>query len=216
MIRLHRSSLPALPPQANTATSGKRWAASTPASRRGLHVAAGLAILIAGSATACSSGGGHSTGVAAGGTSPTTSAPSGASANRTPSTVKATGGGDFCKLVAAAYNKGITQGPQTDTSPAGTKKRFDDARAQSRQAIDAAPSAIKADVQILDEASNKFYSALVAANYDMTKIAPDATAAFSAPNVQAASTRLVAYVKDHCGIDLGGPSTSGGRATPSP
>ena len=172
--------------------------------------------MIVGSTTACSSGGGHSTGIAAGGSTPTTSAPSDASASPTPSTVKASGGGDFCKLVAASYNNGIAQGPQTDTSPAAMKKRYQDAQALSRQAIDVAPSAIKADLQTLDAASNKCYAALAAANYDMTKLPPDATAGFSTPELQAASTRVLAYVKDHCGIDLGGAGTAGGSATTKP
>ena len=172
--------------------------------------------MIIGLATACSSGGGHATGIAAGGSPSTTAAPSDASASPTPSTVKASGGGDFCKLVAASYNSGIAQGPQTDTSPAAMKKRYEDAQALSRQAIDVAPSAIKADLQTLDAASNKFYAALAAANYDMTKLPRDATAGFSTPELQAASTRVLAYVKDHCGIDLGGAGTAGGSATTKP
>jgi len=86
----------------------------------------------------------------------------------------------------------------------------------SRQAIEAAPSAIKADLQTLDAASSKFYAALATANFDMTKLPPDATAGFSAPELQAASTRVLAYVKDHCGIDLGGAGTAGGTATTKP
>ncbi len=216
MTWLPRFSQPAPLIGEGTATSTGR-ALTTEKPRRSLRSTAGLALLIVGSASACSSGGGHATGIAAGGPTPTTAAPSDASAYpTTPSTVKASGGGDFCKLVAASYNSGIAQGPQTDTSPAGMKKRYQDAQALSRQAIDVAPSAIRGDLQTLDAASSKFYAALATANYDMTKLPHDATAGFSAPEVQAASTRLLAYVKDHCGIDLGGDSTAGGSATTKP
>jgi hypothetical protein len=182
---------------------------STPA--RSVLFSVGLVLVLAGGLTACGSSAAKTSTTTAGGGAPDSAAPSG-SGGTSPATVKATGGGDFCKLIAASYN--AAQSSAIDTSPAALKKLYQGVQEKYRQAVDSAPTAIKGDVEILDAASSKLTAALAAANYDMAKLATGATADFSTPKVLAASTHVQAYVKDQCGIDLAGAAAASATTAP--
>jgi len=119
-------------------------------------------------------------------------------------TVKATGGGTFCKNLAAFINSSTTD--LTGTTPAAVKASVQKSQAETAILLSEAPSAIKTDLGTLFAATNTLYAALAKANYDFTKVGTTATDALSTPAVEAAETRSDAYVKTKCGIDVGASS----------
>ena len=115
--------------------------------------------------------------------------------------VKATGGGDFCKSLASAINSNsVTAG---GTTPADLKASIQKSLKVGLEALGKAPSAIRPDVKILIDASAQLFAALEKDNYDFTKITPADEAAMTSPAVVAAEKRVNAYVKADCGIDIG-------------
>jgi hypothetical protein len=132
----------------------------------------------------------------------------GTSAASTPTTVKATGGGSFCTKVAAMINSLNSSADAASIAPAALKAELQNAQQLESDAVNSAPSSIKSDVQIEINAANQFDAGLAAVNYDITKISPSATAAFSTPAVMAAEQAVNAYVKNTCGINVGGASTT--------
>jgi hypothetical protein len=115
--------------------------------------------------------------------------------------VKATGGGDFCKAVAASINKQATAAGGTDKEIAAG---IATARAEELQAAQLAPAAIKADVTTLFAATDAVWAALAKANYDYSKLQPSDMVALSSPEVAAAEKRLTAYMTTTCGITAPG------------
>ncbi len=126
----------------------------------------------------------------------------------TNSTVKATGGGDFCKQVADSINTGIRSAAQGALTPDQLRQQYADSKQKSQAALKSAPSEIKPDLTILLDASNKLGDELAKVNFDLTKLPPSATSSFSTPQVQAASSHVLAFVKSRCGIDIGGTTTT--------
>ena len=64
-------------------------------------------------------------------------------------------------------------------------------------------------------ALDQFYAALQKANYDFTKIDPSVEAPLETPAVQQAEQNVDAYMKNTCGIDIGGADTSSAQAEAS-
>lgn len=123
--------------------------------------------------------------------------------------VKATGGGKFCTQLAAAMNSSAASAATAGTDP---KAEILAARAATDKIVSNAPSAIKADVEVLVKASDAMYDALAKADYDYSKLTPADTAGLSAPDVAAAEQHLQDYVKGTCGIDLGGGGVAAASA----
>jgi hypothetical protein len=152
--------------------------------------------------TAC---GGGAAKVAAAGSQPASQA-GGISQGATPDAasaapVKATGGGAFCKAIAASMNAqslhpGLASGDDA-------KAQIEAARSQEHQALSIAPSALKPDLQVLVAASDAMFNALAKANYDYSKLTAADMVDFSSAKVTAAEAHLTTYLKDTCGIDLG-------------
>ena len=117
--------------------------------------------------------------------------------------VKATGGGDFCKAIAAS----ISHPP----APADTDKAIADQvaliRKEEQQAVHLAPASIKSDVVLLLMASDKVWTALDKVHYDYAKLTPADMAALADPATVAAEHRLTAYMTNTCGITAGAPTT---------
>lgn len=158
-------------------------------------------------ATAAACGGGNTKTSS----TPATAAGAPSGAPSAGSTVKATGGGDFCKTVADSLNSVSQQAAANLGTPDAMRKSVEDSKKKSQQVLAKAPGEIKGDLQTLLNASSAMGDALAKANYDVTKIQPDTLSSFSTPAVQTASTHVLAYVKQHCGIDLtpgGSPATS--------
>ena len=118
--------------------------------------------------------------------------------------VKATGGGDFCKAVAASINKQAAAGAST----ADAAKFIATVRGEEAQAVALAPAVIKADVVLLFAASDAVWNALASVNYDYAKLKPTDMSALEAPATVAAEHHLTAYMTDTCGITAGAAATS--------
>lgn len=115
-------------------------------------------------------------------------------------TVKATGGGDFCKNLANGMNAAMKSA--TATTSDSLKTTMQTSLAEVEKLMLQAPSDIKTDLTTLVTAVSGFEAALAKANYDYTKVPPSALTGMETPQVQAAETRVDAWVKAHCGIDM--------------
>jgi hypothetical protein len=117
----------------------------------------------------------------------------------------ATGGGDFCKAIAASLGR---QASSAGTSPAQMMAQLAIVRKFAEQAASLAPAAIKPDVNVLMAASLSMWDALAKVNYDYSKLKPSDMAALSSPAVAAAGKRLSIYMTDTCGLKIGGAATA--------
>ena len=115
-------------------------------------------------------------------------------------TVKATGGGSFCKNLADGMNAAMKSA--TASTSDSLKKTMQTSLAEVEKLMLQAPSDIKTDLTTLVTAVSGFEAALAKANYDYTKVPPSALTGMETPQVQAAETRVDAWVKAHCGIDM--------------
>ncbi len=129
------------------------------------------------------------------------------SPSSTPPTVTARGGGKFCQQIATSYNTALGQSSAAST-PAALRKSLDEGQKKSQEVLDSAPGEIKPYLRTIYAASNALIAALKKVGYDVTKVPPTASAAFSNRTVAAATTRVLAFVRKQCGIDLGGASGS--------
>lgn len=124
--------------------------------------------------------------------------------------VKASGsGGGFCKLEADSMKK-AQSGAVTSagSSPAALRKRYQTLRQTEQPAIDSAPGELKSDLNLLLDASVKYGDELAKVDYDITRVTASATAAFTTAPVRAASTHVLTYLQQQCGIDLTGGATA--------
>jgi hypothetical protein len=136
--------------------------------------------------------------------SDTTAAPA-AQATTTPGATvdtKFTGKGSaqFCAL-AKTYGDKSGQLVPSLSNPAQLRTIFKDLQVAVKQAVDVAPSEIKADVTLLANFYNDFAAALEKVNYDFTKVPPDISRKLQDPQFQQATTRLDAYTKQVCGLN---------------
>jgi hypothetical protein len=128
--------------------------------------------------------------------------------------VHATGGGTFCREIAASMNS--EQANATSASGSDIKKQLDAARASGHHALSIAPSAIKPDVALLVTASDSMYDALAKVGDDYSKLTPADMTAFSSPAVMAAEQHLTAYLKGTCGIDIGAQAAAAASGAAAP
>jgi hypothetical protein len=117
---------------------------------------------------------------------------------------QATGGGDFCKAIAASLNR---PSAATGTTPAEMGAQLAVIRKDAQQAASLAPESLKADVNRLMAASLAVWDALAKVNYDYTKITASDMTALSTPAVAAAEKRLTAYMTNTCGLSIGSPAS---------
>ena len=124
--------------------------------------------------------------------------------------VKASGsGGGFCKLEADSMKKaesGVSSAG--GTSAAALRTRYQNFRQKEQPAVDSAPDELKSDLNLLLDASVKYGDALAKVGYDISRVTAAASSAFLTAPVQAASTHVLTYLKQHCGIDLTGGATT--------
>lgn len=129
----------------------------------------------------------------------------------TTSTINHVGGDDFCRQVTDAIKSESSVASSGGSTPDVIRQQYEAGKSTGQAALLVAPADIKPDLQLLVDASNQLGGALAKVNYDVTKLPASATATFSTPKVQAASTHVLVYVQQHCGVSSGGatPSTSG-------
>lgn len=106
-------------------------------------------------------------------------------------------GEKFCSLVRSNLPR-LDQLGTTD--PAKLKALVEEAETVFKDAAAAAPSEIKADVQVTAAAYSAFIRQLGQVNYDITKLSPDSLSGLQRPEVQASAQRLSAYTEKVCGI----------------
>jgi hypothetical protein len=98
---------------------------------------------------------------------------------------------------------------QTKLNPSGDLKtafaHFDEL---ANQVLSSAPSAIKGDMSTLVEGLRTLKNALAAANYDYSKMDPNAIKSLQDPKFQASSQRVEAYLTQVCGIKTGSSSSA--------
>jgi hypothetical protein len=116
--------------------------------------------------------------------------------------VAAGGGGAFCQQAASIIQAANLQAAASaNASLQDIVKRDQAVEAQLKQA---APSAIKPDLDVIFQALDGVFAALASNNYDITKLDPSVLAPFDSANFKAAVTRIDQYAKTACGVDLGG------------
>ena len=103
----------------------------------------------------------------------------------------------FCEL-ARTYRERLDELGTTD--PTQLRALATEAETAIKEAREVAPDEIKGDVQLVAAASISFFEVLAAANYDLTKVSPDALSGLQRPEVQASTQRLTAYTHNVCGI----------------
>ena len=111
------------------------------------------------------------------------------------------GSADYCKL-ARKYQEAqskVGQGATPDL-----RQLFQDAASDIQSAVAVAPAEIKADVTTVAQGFTALVTALNNANYDFTRLSPDIIVRFQSQEFMAASTRVAAYAKNICGINVGG------------
>jgi hypothetical protein len=138
----------------------------------------------------------------------TAAASTAAAATDTSSKVVATGGGKFCQQVADSVNNNVAKEAASGTGVDSIKASVQDFKSLEGSVLKSAPGAIKPDLVTLFGALDQFYSALAAANYDFTKIDPSVEAPLETPAVKTAEQNVDAYMKNTCGIDVGGDDAS--------
>jgi len=128
--------------------------------------------------------------------------------SETPSKVVATGGGKFCQQVADSLNKDSAANIAGGTDPTTIKQDVQNEQGLESQILKAAPNAIKPDLVTIFGATDKLYAALAKANYDYSKLDPTSIGSLETPDVTAAEQHITSYMKDTCGIDIGGGDSS--------
>ena len=103
----------------------------------------------------------------------------------------------FCEL-ARTYRERLDELGTTD--PTQLRALATEAEAAIKEAQEVAPDEIRGDVQLVAAASISFFEVLAAANYDLTKVSPDALSGLQRPEVQASTQRLTAYTQNVCGL----------------
>jgi hypothetical protein len=94
------------------------------------------------------------------------------------------------------------------TSAAALRTRYTTLRQTEQPAIDSAPGELKPDLNLLLDASVTYGKELAKVDYDVRRVPATAAAAFSSAPVQAASTRVLTYLKQQCRIDFTAGSTT--------
>ena len=108
------------------------------------------------------------------------------------------GSTEFCTL-SKSFSTGFDRiGPNAST--AQLRSNLEEADKAIHQAVDVAPSEIKADVKVIADGFTAVAGVIANANYDLTKVPPDALATFQSPDFSNAAARLQAYLANVCGI----------------
>lgn len=140
---------------------------------------------------ACNGGGGDSADRA------TTTVAGTGSTTPGPSTPRTTSADPFCNFVQTFQDRfgriGVGFG-----DPAQLRTFLTEAATAIRDAQATAPASIRADVGLLNEAFQRLLAVFQQANFDLTRVNPNALAELQSPQNTAASERLEAYRTQNC------------------
>jgi hypothetical protein len=173
--------------------------------------AVGLAAALA--LTGCSSSQVKTTGANTPAAGPSSSAAAGAASTPTTAGASSTaastssgggavslGGGSFCSVAKKVQAEQASSAAAATDSPDSLKALLIQANQELQAFVAIAPSAIKGDVQTLATAEKSFFTAIQAANYDVTKVSPSALTDLDTPAVTTATDHITAYLASQCGI----------------
>src|SRR2546423_2921621 len=111
----------------------------------------------------------------------------------------ACGGGSSSKKSFCDFQKSSSAAAATSNATS-TRADMEKAASQVDRAADFAPAEIRSDMRIFINGYLKpFYAELARVDYDVTKINVTALSGLSKPDEQAASQRIAAYYREHCG-----------------
>jgi hypothetical protein len=99
-------------------------------------------------------------------------------------------------------DKAALGGADTATTPAQLRTEYTESQTALHEAGSVVPDAIKSDFGTVVATFDTFRGALVAANYDMRKVAPGALQVFETPTAKLAATRVGAYLEQVCKITV--------------
>jgi ABC-type Fe3+-hydroxamate transport system substrate-binding protein len=119
----------------------------------------------------------------------------------TPTTVVATGGGEFCEDLASYINE-ADMGDIDPTDPAAYEKAIKESAEESKDLLSKAPDELDDSVEVLVQLQEDLIEELEKVDYDFLKLSPDALGAMDDPKLEEANAELTAYVEDTCGIEL--------------
>jgi hypothetical protein len=104
----------------------------------------------------------------------------------------------FCNL-AKTYSDRFTSVGSNPT-PAQLRTVSREGQTAITQAVDAAPSEIKKDVEVIASTFGGLIAELEKVNFEASRVPPASLSALSAPEFTAATTRFQAYVRQVCGV----------------
>ncbi len=159
--------------------------------------AAGALLAACGSSSKAASTGGTVT------TGPSTPASSAASSKASTGSGSAPnlGGGSFCDKARKAETDAASAATKLTASTESLKQLEENAHSELSQLVAEAPSQIKDSVTTFVGAENKFFSALQAANFDVTKVDTSTLSSFDSPDVTQAIGKIDSYLEGTCGIN---------------
>jgi hypothetical protein len=105
----------------------------------------------------------------------------------------------FCALSRVFYDRVTSLSDDLTADPTRVRRFVDALVTVAKQAADAAPAPISADAKILTDAATTYAHDLANAGYDATRVAPEAAARLSRPEVTDASRRVQEYETATCG-----------------
>jgi hypothetical protein len=108
------------------------------------------------------------------------------------------GSGEFCQMA-----KTLNTNPSRTTPNASTAQIRSNLEAQQKavqQAVDAAPGEIKPDVKVIADGFSTVVAAVAQADYDFSKVSPDALKVLQSPEFSNSAARLQAYMAKVCHV----------------
>lgn len=116
-----------------------------------------------------------------------------------PVTTVAPAAGEFCQLARSLVDTLVKLAPSLG-NPETLRALMEQAVPLIEQAEKVAPPEIAADVHLLADSFRRLRPALEAANFDFTKVPPDALRQSQTPEAGAAGQRLSVYIRDRCQV----------------
>jgi hypothetical protein len=147
--------------------------------------AVGVGLVVVAGLAGCSGSGSNSQ------ASPTTTSPAATGAGAAAS--------QFCSLSRVFYDRVTSLSNDLSADPTRVRRFVDALVTVAKQAADAAPAQISSDAKILTDAATDYAHGLANAGYDATRLAPEAAARLTQPDVTDASRRVQEYETTTCG-----------------
>jgi hypothetical protein len=114
-------------------------------------------------------------------------------------TFTGSGSSEYCQL-SRSYLEKAEELQQAGGGPEALRQLYRDADRDVKRAVDVAPDEIKPDVKVVADAVSALVTALEQADYDFSRVSPNALANLSTPQFQASARRVEAYATSVCGL----------------